>query len=305
MPCAAATLRMTSLSALTCADMVCTSFASRTKSGFEKIEPLSRPSFTSTMATSDVRLLAGRPKSEPRKRMRSSRSTINAIRVTSGIVPNTTALPMACSRSAISVKRAVKSVSGVNCDASRWSNARTEPSASLLPIQHATRAGRSCSATCIWLPSHGNSTRPVSLAICETSVAVAASFSNDSVSAPLTARFNVLIVGSIRDRPRTLETLATGFVRMSEMGNGADILDAIRLGKLKGCVNRLASADCTPSPMLSPIPTNNAKLVCPVAFLAAGATKIMRARARADNAGRRHIFVTSLYFCAKTRETSK
>jgi hypothetical protein len=48
------------------------------------------------------------------------------------------------------------------------------------------------------------------------------------------------------------------------------------LRKLKGCVNRLASADCTPSPILSPIPTNNAELVCPAAFLAAGTTKITR-----------------------------
>jgi hypothetical protein len=114
------------------------------------------------------------------------------------------------------------------------------------------------------------------VAICETSVAVAASFSNDSVSAPLTARLNVLTVGSIRDRPRTLETLATGFVQMRGMGKGADILTAIRLRKLKGCVNRLASADCTPSPILSPIPTNNAELVRPAAFLAAGTTKITR-----------------------------
>ena len=69
------------------------------------------------------------------------------------------------------------------------------------------------------------------------------------------APFRERVLVLTRERPSVLPTAPNKLVRIMGSDRSAPMCHPIRLMKLYACVASLASADCTPSPMLSPRPT--------------------------------------------------
>ena len=183
----------------------------------------------SSITTMLVKSPSAKPKSSPTKSIMSWRSTRKPMLVTSGMLAKPLGVPSALSRCAISVKSALKSAIGVNCEASSWSKARTVPSTSLLPIQHTTRVAARDSAISIWLPVLGNSTRSVSVSMSKMPKASAGSFKSAFTSAPETARLALRTKGRRRNRSVVSPTRPKGVGTMSGKAKGLPICPAMRL----------------------------------------------------------------------------